>query len=894
MRVGFPTLPIGSIAPAPTATENQPRNYPPRRRKSCADTGLNVATARSDKRNMPLSLATPRLHLAIIALTFAGSAPAEADSFEDRAARPFATGSTSNRTIKSFDFDEERLGNFEPAPMNWQPIISRGFPPFQRAVLDKQFGHANPPSMRLSISVGSAGAAYTARDIPIDPGCDYRVRGWIRTDRLRRAAATIRATLLDQTGAPIAGSSSETTARRSADTHDEWTQTELILSGDFPAARFIQISALVVQPDATAPTVRLEDTYAGAWFDDITIDRLPRVAFVSSPGKEILSGESPELTVSVHDADSSDLSARVTITDTAGRRFLDATLELATVAGDVRVATGPLPAGWYRAILTVASPEGPLASAERVFIRDAAGNKSLERSFIGLTIPPADPTTTSPDIAPFVTWLAPGALSLPLAPIRGSESLLARLHQDNRSVVGRLDASNPTALTDVIMRYGPMIDVWRISSPSADATGALLPRIRRLAGPTPIAMSCDASTDSPITAPAPDILIINVPDQIPSARIPAQLAHFKQRASQRIWAELATPRSNDPSAIADWTRRVILARQAGAEQVFVPAPWKSDRASTSPSPEPHALALRALSALIGNQPPLRTIDLDDAIHAVLFASPGAANGTLVAWADDAANAPRRLNLPLGAGARAFDTQGQPITSMNPDSGFWLTDAPTYITGVSVPELQFADAIAIEGLPLEVGRETQTRTLRLNNPTPLRLEATLKLTPPTGWQLSPKTIKLTIAPNAAATADIEFRLPRNAPAGSTPIPIDLAFESGPKPLHLQASARVGLADLDVRVLWRVEGGRLVIQQLVTNLATKPVSLRAVVRSPNHPRETRSIENLDPGRTAIREFVLDNAASLIDHSIRVTLARAGGTELANHIIRLESSPGLGHER
>lgn len=807
----------------------------------------------------------------------------------DHAARPFAAAAVSTRTVKSFDFDEEPLGNFEPTPMNWKPIAARGFPPFQRALLDKQVGRAAAPSMRLSITVGSSGVLYSASDIPVAAGCDYRIRAWIRTDHLSRAAATIRATLFDSSGSPIPGSSRDSSPLRSADSSDDWRRVEIIVPNDAPGARFIQLAALVTQPETPSTSVRLEDTYAGAWFDDIEVDRLPRVAFIAQPGDEILQSASPELRVSIHDTDTTDLAASITIADAVGRQFLDAPLKMHDASdGQWRIPAGPLPTGWYRATLTVSAADGPLRTAERIFIRDAASPRPTPtRSFLSLTLPSAPKPS---NVAPLLAWLAPSAVSIPLAPQRGREPLLSAIRADQRAVVVQVSPTTQPDLTDALMRYAPMIDAWQLTAPQS----TLAATIRRLAGPSPIALSCDISTELKIPAaavgPKPEILNVSIPNRVPTARIAAQFAHFNRTVSPTLWAELPAPPSADAAATADWIKRILLAYQAGADRVFVPAPWNPETVA----PHPHALALRALSALVASQRPVRTFDLDDAIHAALFADPAASTGTLVAWADDAADSPRRLDLPLGRAARAFDIEGRPIPNMNADSGFWLTDAPTYVTNVIVPQLVFADAATFEGLPLEVGRESQSRTLRFRNPTARRLETTLKLTAPTGWQLNPRSFKLTLAPGATTTAPVDFRLPRNAPAGPTPIPVELTLGDGSPPLHLTAPVTVGLADLDVRVLWRIDSGRLIIQQLVTNRANQPVSLRAVVRSPNHPRETRSIENLDPGRTAIREFVLDNAASLLDRSVRVTLARAGGSELANHIIRVESTPGLGHER
>lgn len=823
------------------------------------------------------------------------AAASAADPIANRAAQPMAAGSVSTRVIKTFDFNEEPLGNFEPAPMHWSPMTGRNFPPFQRAVLDKQVGRASPPSMRLAISVGSVGAVYAAGDLQVDQSCDYRITGWVRTEHLDRAAALIRACLLDAAGAPIAGSLRQSSALRSAETGDAWRKVEFVLSNESTQARAIQLSVVVTQPDSLAPSIRLEDTYAGAWFDDITVSRLPRVAFVTRPGDEIVSDDSPQLEFTIQDQDPADLTANIEVFDVSGRRVVEIPLGWANLRpSGSRISIGPLATGWYRAVLTVSSCDGPLCTAERVFIREAvaAPPGPHAHSFIGLILPGVDPARAA-DSSPFIAWLAPGALSISLTPERGREAILAGWREDGRSIVARVVDSDASALTDFIMRYGPLVDAWQLTSIDNRADAETYALIRRLARPTSIMSTCDALTEPPAD-PAQRGISVVVPDHLPTARVAAQVAYFSRPTCGAVWAEIAKPRSAAPSAIADWTKRVLLARQAGAERVFVPAPWQIQSATGRAQIEPHALALRTISTLVADRTPIRMLSLDGGAHGILFAHPGADSGTLFAWADDATTQPRPLGVPLGSNIRVFDLEGRSLDKATTHAGIWLTESPVFVSGVQVRELRFADALAIEGPPLEVGRESQTRPLRFKNPTRRRLDATLKLSPPTGWSISPTTIRLSVAPGATTTMPVELRLPRNAPAGTTPVPVEAAIDDMGGPFPLNASAIVGLADLDVRVFWRIEQGRLVIQQLVTNRADHPVNLRAAVRSPNHPRESRSIENLDPGRTAMREFVLDNAAALLDRSVRVTLARPGGAEVANHIIRVESPPGFGHER
>ena len=55
--------------------------------------------------------------------------------------RPAIAG---RRTVGHFDFDEKRLGNFDPPPMYWQRHPA-GFPLYPKGKFDPKVGHDAPP-----------------------------------------------------------------------------------------------------------------------------------------------------------------------------------------------------------------------------------------------------------------------------------------------------------------------------------------------------------------------------------------------------------------------------------------------------------------------------------------------------------------------------------------------------------------------------------------------------------------------------------------------------------------------------------------------------------------------------------------------------------------------------
>src|SRR5207248_2743908 len=62
---------------------------------------------------------------------------------------PLISSRIERRVVKSFDFDESRLGNFELTPMNWSRHVGEGFPRYLQARFDRAVGHTAAPSLRL-------------------------------------------------------------------------------------------------------------------------------------------------------------------------------------------------------------------------------------------------------------------------------------------------------------------------------------------------------------------------------------------------------------------------------------------------------------------------------------------------------------------------------------------------------------------------------------------------------------------------------------------------------------------------------------------------------------------------------------------------------------------------
>jgi hypothetical protein len=270
--------------------------------------------------------------------------------------RLYGNGETSSaapnlyRLVKRFDFDERRLGNYEDTPMYWRRLAGPGLPAFNRGRFDYQAGAAAPPSFRLDIvGGGHVCYEYQQRDLAAVAGSDYVVTVSIRPEGLRAARAFMAAFFVDRFDDEIPGS------RRVSDlvsatgrSPEPWQLVRVDLPGDHPDAYAVRVQLWVLQAyswrgvdrDDPDPLI-VQDVQASAWFDDLSVLRLPRTRLRLSNAAGFVADSPESFIIEVHNATPAAISAELYVTDLAGRLLHERRLELPSqVAGPAPAADG--------------------------------------------------------------------------------------------------------------------------------------------------------------------------------------------------------------------------------------------------------------------------------------------------------------------------------------------------------------------------------------------------------------------------------------------------------------------------------------------------------------------------------------------------------------------------
>src|SRR4051794_28288866 len=80
-----------------------------------------------------------------------------------------------NRVLRTFDFEERRLGNAEDLPMNWNKVEGAGLPHYVNGHLATDTARSGKYGFRFDLNGGSLVYRYDAGRIKVRAGAHYRV-----------------------------------------------------------------------------------------------------------------------------------------------------------------------------------------------------------------------------------------------------------------------------------------------------------------------------------------------------------------------------------------------------------------------------------------------------------------------------------------------------------------------------------------------------------------------------------------------------------------------------------------------------------------------------------------------------------------------------------------------
>jgi len=814
--------------------------------------------------------------------------------------------------------------------MYWIPMRRPDFPRYASGGFDANVGHDAPPSFHLSCEGRSVAFVYSGAATRVRTNSEYRVEGFVRSDRLVHARACLSAHWIDKDGKDLADSLVRSGFVGGPNDGDGWVHVELRLPPAPPTAHTVGLVAWVLQeaqwnPDAPGLRRILNtDVHAGAWFDDLRVVRMPRMELGTSSRANVLSPRSPqELHVLLADPDDSSLVGRVTITDVEDRVVAahPVRVVLDAFAEPRRISVRDLPPGLYRAVFDVFAGETPIAREEVTFAMLAPLAERAEttaRSFgvsleaSSLREPAAEAVLLREQLvrsAKIPVWTAD--FSRRFDPERGGavEKSLRELTHSGFALTGVLAAapldlarrrdSDTDTLID-LLNADPSIweeHLARVATPCSDlfawwqlgaddaplvasdeksrsATDALRRLLRRYATLPQLSVPLAVGTLLIPEEIHAEGVSLDVSELVHPSELAKRIGELKGQLEKRTTAYVAPlgERYERLPRLADWARRLITARHSGVDGVFVPQPW-----SIRPTPrgliaEPNEtfVILRTIAHAIGDAAPGPQLMPDPDVECLTFRSGDSA--TFVVWDTKAAANGRDHSIQLGASARQFDLWGNLHPMPVGEDGrriVRLSALPVLIVDVPawLADLQTAFKLTPETVDAGIGSAELVLSAKYEGAKSVVAHATLVF--PSSWDVFPREFDVHLLPFRAAQFPISVHFPSGEPAGSKVIRLSLKLVDEAFEFDVPLAIEIALADLDVSGTAVTQGDKLLLRHVVTNRSASPLNFRAAVAVPGRERQHRPFTDLRPGETQTVEYRFPAGRELIGRRVRLTL-------------------------
>ncbi len=839
----------------------------------------------------------------------------------------------STRIVHRFDFDERPRGNLEDVPKYWDRMRPIGFPHFANGSFDFDAGRTSPPSFHLASEGRNVVFQYTGPETRVRANTDYRIVGYVRADQIHYARACLSAHYIDQSGRPIVSSLVRSRYVGGAEDHEDWNRVELYLPTAPAEAETVGLAVWVLQEPLWSTRllpkrhIQRNDVRGGAWFDDITLFALPRVYLATSSESNVLSSEDPQELYAVL-ADNDDLSLRglLSITDKNGSVVELHRIDVVTdvQAEPVRISVAHLSPGLYRATLEVFAEQAVIRSRTLAFAKlppNMRDEQNISRSF-GVVVDPDSRSDSTVELS-LLERLAVYSAKLPVWSGLADEDVAAAQRRNTDRLVQDL-VKRGFALTGVfstppapIVRSDgayarPLLEllsgdrtVWNehlaaAVAPHASAfrwweIGTSVGASRSVAGQLALAVTQLRQAMRPfITVPRLAVPVSTTveftTEKLPVEQITLRLGTTVQADTVASYIEhaqgmgyehvsaLVEPLSAEEfrrlPRLADYARRVIQARHAGADTVFVPQPWhvRDTERGRITEPTEEFLVIRTIADALGDSVPGPSLRVAESVECLAFHEDR--SSILVMWDPKAPPEGRTYTIQLGQADRQIDLWGRSSVLTRDRTGrheVRLGRLPIFILDVDRWLIDFRNSLSVRPASVSSGTETVHHAIVMDYQGNRRLSGRIEPQVPESWNIWPRSFDFTLTPQRAQSYEVEIQYPHSEPAGRHNILAKVTLVGDGEPIYLEIPLRIdiGVADLDVSGMAIVERGELVLRQVVTNRSPDVLSFRASANVPGYPRQYRPISNLRPGDTHSVHYRFRKAEGLVGRTARITL-------------------------
>ena len=840
------------------------------------------------------------------------------------------------RIVRTYDFEEAEQAPYV-MPINFyrHQAPQQGFPLFGRMQLTRDVAHGGNWSFGFELDGGSLSALIPTAVIPVLPGSDYRVTAWVRTEGLTHSRARVSAWMNDALGNSIAESRLDSQLLR---TNGAWELISILVPGNFDNAVDLVVDLQLLQRQQFADPKRsieeplLDDMSGRSWFDDIVISNQPRIELsTSSPGNVVPESDDAQLSVLIRDLTGEDLNGTLRVLDLDGAVVTQETFPINRGTTSRITNLSAFGAGWYRAVLDVHS--GARTVARRtldlvVMPGNSIRSRPHENTF-GVVLPP----TPAEDLDTAVSMLRQLGAARALMSLNGleSDSMPRGSNAPDASAVRRAakelqaDSIELTFLLDdvrgadrntqnqepeaesVLAKFGMDVRRWQIGAAEAFEGINQEQLLALLAGANDALSEFVAGPvinipwpieRVPITVPSPHGYNIALPYHVQAESLSEYASIWRNGGQMRsVTLQRSPAGSYHPrERVTDLVLRTLFAWRAGFERLTIDAPW-SRRGEQRPQlmPDPEFGPWHVLANQLGRRHFVGEIPLGDGLRGWMLTGNGPRDAAIVAWNEQATQENSVIRMLLADGPVDVVNVFGNRKTIHPVDGVHtvaLTNLPVFIEHANLNLAKFRAGIAIQPGFIEARRQAHEQELSLSNPWDIPITAQIRIRPPKGWHISPRSHNVTLQPGEQRQVPITLTFAPGVIAAHTQVAIEVEVVADQEyHIEVQVDLDVGLKDVRLSTHWQAvrndQTGTydLTITMYVTNTSDRAVSFDGYLSAPEISRQRRPIATLAPNRTAVKFFrIPDGATLLAGKPVRVGIVERGGNARLNHILNI----------
>jgi hypothetical protein len=831
------------------------------------------------------------------------------------------------RVVHHFDFEERAEGNLEDLPRHWSALHSEGFPRFTRGSFDDAVGHASPPSFHIESMGRNVVFRYDGPEIRIQLQSEYRIDGFIRNKAFKAARVCMSAHFLNAERQPLLATSRRTpyiAQQREA----EWTAFELHMPAAPAGAQFLGLSAWILQdatwnPDHTGRAISLVDVGAEVWLDDISVYRLPRVDISTRSPGNILTQHEAALWVTLTDSLDSQLTADLTVMSADGasvmRRQLS-NMDDPTVTE--RIDLSGLGAGLFEARVEVVEQGRPIVSRSIRFLQQPPSTGGVDRKSrsFGLVLDPANRADLRTELA-LLAGHSARSLKVPVSPPASSSDSEAPGHRVVEQYYQEL-ARNQFSLTGVLTlgvarstahpapepndssETVPTIDDgetdsahfvssvanvfrwWQIGTDGQSAledldkikatAKRLVTLLERYNNATPrIALPLTMQDDVNALLPAVQQAALTVNNASDLWHLRERIKTLKENGVGEVSVfvpPLSTERFAREPRLAEWARRVLEARHAGADVVYIPQPWIVRRSEYASAVEPDEeyLLFKTISGLVGDAKPGPIVAVAEHVRCLAFREHP--HSIVAMWDEAPSSEGRRVAIQLGPASRQVDLWGNATPLHRDEAGRSLvaiSAMPVLIDRVDNNAIDFSSSVSLEPAFVESGTELVDHEIVIDCSTALPESGEGTLFPPPGIDVSPRSFSFSACAGEPVRIPVQVRYANNEPAGKKKFTAKVTLSRPGYQFEIPLTVDVRMSDLEVSGRAIMEGNQLLLRHTIQNQSQHAVSFRGIAGVPGRQREYQPISNLQPGKTQTLEYRFPDASALMGRKVNLAL-------------------------